>query len=68
MIAHICWSGLAAIGFTAGLATVFGLSHERIEYPRSLAILENRGQLKTAAVQRYVASRASHWKDIVLTR
>lgn len=68
MVAYFCWSCLVALGFACGMATFIGLRQDKTDFSLPTVSIENRGQLTTSAAQRYLTSRASHWKDAVLTR
>lgn len=68
MIARMCWTGMAGLALFCGYATMRGLDHENQEPVTPASIIETRPRLDSEAAQRYVASHASHWKEIILTR
>ena len=68
MVAYVCWTGLVGVGIVCGITTAVGFKqcHHDVSVPRST--IQNLDDTRTSAAQRFVASRPSHWKDLLLAR
>jgi len=68
MIAKICWICLMIVGVGFAMAYCFGICKDRLEISSTAVPVDHSDRFITPAAQRYVVSRSTHWKDVILTR
>lgn len=68
MAAKICWICLIIFGLACGAAYSFGENRNQLHISSTAELVDYSDHYMTPAAQRYVAGRASHWKDAILNR